>query len=305
MERASTSNPASHDAIPVLSFLMPPGQSVPFEIKPFEAIGKAARATSPHRHTFYAIFHVTGGRGHHVVDFESHPIRPPALWFISPRQVHSWQTTVPLRGQILPFTEEFLRVTAGADSGMRELAFFHRHEGASELRLSAAANRDISAVLQSLADEYRSDALNREPALRAWLRILLIKAQRLYASQQPPPGANATAAAALARRFIQLVAEQFIRERSVPTYARQIGVSAGHLHDLVKQGTGLTPQQIIRRELVLEAKRLLAHTELTIAEISYRLAMEDPAYFGRFFKRETGRTPGAFRERIREKHQSA
>ncbi|MDP3070361.1 MAG: helix-turn-helix domain-containing protein [Opitutaceae bacterium] len=286
----------------MLSFLMPPGQSVPLEIKPFEEMGAVARASAPHRHSFYAIFHVTGGRGTHVVDFKSHPIRPPALWFISPRQVHSWDTTAPLRGQVLPFTEEFLRVTAGADSGMRELAFFHDLEGASELRLSAAANQDISAVLQALADEYGSAALNREPALRAWLQLLLIKAQRLYATQKPRPAATATAA--LARKFIQLVTEQFIQERSVPVYARQIGVSTGHLHDLVKQGTGLTPQQIIRRELVLEAKRLLAHTELTIAEISYRLAMEDPAYFGRFFKRETGRTPGAFRKRIREKHQS-
>jgi AraC-like DNA-binding protein len=217
--------------------------------------------------------------------------------------VHSWHTTVPLRGRALVFTEEFLRVAPGTDSGVRELAFFHRLHGASELPLGAHANRDLTAVMQSIADEYGSPELNREPALRAWLQILLIKAQRMYATLHPRAGRSG--AAVLARKFKQLVAEQFVHERSVPAYARKIGVSTGHLHELVKHGTGLTPQQIIRRELVLEAKRLLAHTELTVAEISYRLAMEDPAYFGRFFKRETGRTPGAFRERIREKHQSA
>ena len=160
----------------------------------------------------------------------------------------------------------------------------------------------MGGVLRNLADEYRCSAAGRDSVLRAWLQILLIKAQRLYAPQQP--GAVPTESAALARRFKQLVAEQFIQERSVPAYARQIGISTGHLHELVKQGTGLTPQQIIRGELVLEAKRLLAHSELTVAEISYRLAFEDPSYFGRFFKREVGSSPGDFRQRIREKHQN-
>lgn len=293
---------ADRSEMPVHTFLMPPGESVPLEIKPFAEAHSLAQASFPHRHTFYEILHVTGGRGTHVVDFETHPIRPPALWFISPGQVHFWKTTQPLQGQVLLFTGEFLRVAAGSDAGVRELAFFHRLEGAPELRLKGRAEQDIAGVLQQLAEEYRSSAVGRSQALRAWLQILLIKAQRLYAPQTS--GASSTESAPLVRRFKQLVAEQFIRERSVPAYARQIGVSTGHLHDLVKRCTGFTPHQIIRQELVMEAKRLLAHSELTVAEISYRLAFEDTAYFGRFFKREVGSSPGDFRQRIREKHQN-
>lgn len=126
---------AARDEMPVHTFLMPSGESVPLEIKPFAKMGSLALASFPHGRTFYEILHVTGGRGTHVVDFESHPIRPPALWFISPGQVHFWNTTQPLQGRALLFTEEFLRVASGSEAGVRELAFFHRLEGAPELRL--------------------------------------------------------------------------------------------------------------------------------------------------------------------------
>ncbi|MEM8863761.1 MAG: helix-turn-helix transcriptional regulator, partial [Chloroflexota bacterium] len=56
-----------------------------------------------------------------------------------------------------------------------------------------------------------------------------------------------------------------------------------------------TPGQLIRQEVVLEAKRLFQHTDLTATEISYRLGFNDASYFGRFFKREVGVSPGKFR----------
>jgi len=45
----------------------------------------------------------------------------------------------------------------------------------------------------------------------------------------------------------------------------------------------------------LEAKRLLAHTNLSISEIAYRLNFQDNSYFGRFFKKYVKITPEAFR----------
>ena len=82
------------------------------------------------------------------------------------------------------------------------------------------------------------------------------------------------------------------------TYADQLGVTVSHLSGSVKAVTGLTPGQLIRQEVVLEAKRLFTHTDLTSAEIGHRLSFDDPSYFGRFFKRETAMTTMQFRESI-------
>ena len=51
--------------------------------------------------------------------------------------------------------------------------------------------------------------------------------------------------------------------------------------------------------MALEAKRLLACTDLPVAEIGQRLGFPEPTNFGRFFHREVGASPGTFRGRQR------
>ena len=63
----------------------------------------------------------------------------------------------------------------------------------------------------------------------------------------------------------------------------------------VKRTLGRTASQVVQERVVLEAKRWLSNTETGIAEIAFRLNIEDPAYFTRFFKKQTGLTPGDFR----------
>ncbi len=75
----------------------------------------------------------------------------------------------------------------------------------------------------------------------------------------------------------------------------------GHLRDMVKQETGRTVGDWVRERRALEARRLLAHTELTVAEVAYQIGFEDPSYFGRFFLKNGGVSPGKFRARFREK----
>jgi AraC-like DNA-binding protein len=81
-----------------------------------------------------------------------------------------------------------------------------------------------------------------------------------------------------------------------------LGVTTSHLSDSMRLETGLTAGELIRARLILEAKRLLLHSELTIAEIGYELGFGDPSYFSRFVRREIKTSPAEFRDRIREKY---
>jgi AraC-like DNA-binding protein len=93
--------------------------------------------------------------------------------------------------------------------------------------------------------------------------------------------------------------------RRVADYARRLHVSAPHLTAVVTAATGRPPGAHVRAGLALEAKRLLAHTDLTAAGVAARLGFRDPAYFGRFFRREAGESPERFRRRIRGKSQTS
>ena len=67
----------------------------------------------------------------------------------------------------------------------------------------------------------------------------------------------------------------------------------------MKALTGVPAGVWLRQRLLLEAKRLLVHTDLTVSQVGEKLEFKDTTYFNRFFKRETGQTPGAFRQEFR------
>ena len=71
---------------------------------------------------------------------------------------------------------------------------------------------------------------------------------------------------------------------------------AGRALDVVVEPVGVTAGHLIRQRVLSEAKRQLVFTNQPIHEISYDLAFSDPSHFTRFFRKQTGMTPQAFRE---------
>ncbi len=94
------------------------------------------------------------------------------------------------------------------------------------------------------------------------------------------------------------------RTHRVEDYARQLGYSVRTLTRASHVATGFGAKRVIQERVLLEAKRLLVHTELTSTAIAGRLGMPDPAAFGKFFRHQTGETPATFRDRARGVHNS-
>ena len=255
----------------------------------------------PHRHTFYEILYYTAGRGTHFIDFSAYPCRPPVLYFISPGQVHFWDQMEAGKGYVLLFIEDFLVDAAADHHFIYELAFFHNALEKPELQLTTDQQAALDGIIHPLVAEHDANRFGRSNMLHAYLRILLVKVQRMYAlnnvAREKPPES------ALVRHFKQLVVKSRGYQRPIQYYADHLGVGAASLSKRIKAATGQTPGQLIRHEIALEAKRLLVHTSMSAAEIGYRLGFEDPSYFGRFFKRETGHRPTHFRRQAKEKYQ--
>lgn len=271
-------------------------QEIPFACLSFSEAPALAQATYPHRHDFYEVLYVTGGAGTHFIDFNAYPIEPNTFFFISPGQVHYWETSVPIEGEILVFKDDFLLLAPADYMVLQELSFFHTVEGSPALRINDADHLQATRLYKVIAEEFNAYDYRAASVLRSYLHILLIQIQRIYAMQESKDGKGQDLMKQkLTRRFKQLVTKQFLTKRSVADYADQLGVTVNHLNKTVKAATGYTPGKLIRQEIVLEAKRLMQHTDLTATEIGYRLAFDDPSYFGRFFKREVGVSPGQFR----------
>lgn len=154
--------------------------------------------------------------------------------------------------------------------------------------------------MEDIEQEFSDKNIRSLTVLRAYLHILFTKLHRMYLAEHPDGHPAETSS--LVRQFKQQVSEHFLENHSVKDYAVRMGISASHLRNSVKAVTGYAPGHIIRQKIILEAKRLLAHSHATIAEIGYCLNYEDSSYFGRFFKREAGMSPAAFRRKIREQY---
>jgi AraC-like DNA-binding protein/quercetin dioxygenase-like cupin family protein len=272
----------------------------PFALTRFEFMSSLSQADYPHRHDYYEVLYICEGEGAHVIDFEPYTIQPPVFHFLSKGQIHFWDLKRALKGYALIFPEEFMGFPTSNIVRTQDLNLFQHVEQVPYLSINQEYSTIINGLLEEIEQEFHDETARSLTVLRAYLHILLTKLHRLYLVDHPDEHSLTTSS--LAHQFKQLVSEHFLTDHSVEDYAGRIGVSTSHLRDTVKAVTGDAPGRIIRGKLVLEAKRLLAHSNVTVAEIGYRLNFEDSSYFGRFFKRETAMSPAAFRRQIREQY---
>jgi len=134
--------------------------------------------------------------------------------------------------------------------------------------------------------------------LMAYMQVMLIYLSRLYTEQLSNKALIPDRV--LLKRYLSKIEESFIQLHEVAAYADKLNISAGHLSEVVKEQSGKPAIAHIHERLILEAKRLLFHTEESVKEIAFQLGFEDASYFNRFFKRITSRTPVEYRLSSRE-----
>lgn len=100
----------------------------------------------------------------------------------------------------------------------------------------------------------------------------------------------------ICNHFFELLESNFIKERNSNFYAKNIGISKGHLEFIVKKKTGKTVKAWIDERLVIEAKHLLKGSSESIESIAQKMAFSSIEVFSRFFKRVAGKSPSKFRQ---------
>lgn len=97
-------------------------------------------------------------------------------------------------------------------------------------------------------------------------------------------------------QFMKLAINDHAREHLVGYYADKMCVTPKYLSKIVKETSGRSVPDWLSELLILDAKNMLRHTDMTIKEISARLNFPSQSFFFRFFKNHTGQTPTQYRE---------
>ncbi|MGW2102531.1 AraC family transcriptional regulator [Streptomyces olivaceoviridis] len=271
----------------------------PFAAGSFEAVGPLSRWGRPHRHTFYEIIHVSSGSGTHVVDLARWPVRPPRLAVVLPGQVHHWEGGRGPEGTLALFTDDFLVDHPGDREVLRRLG------ERGWFALDAEQDRSVGRLMAELVAEHRQRAPGHESVLRSLLHVLVVRAARL--PRHAGDGRDARVLgrpAAVAEEFTRLIARPEAAGWTVRECAGRLGVTPGYLNQAVRAATGRPPGRLLIEARVYQAQQLLAHTRLSVRQVAARTGFTDPAYFSRFFRRETGSSPGDFRKHHSHRDQS-
>lgn len=96
-------------------------------------------------------------------------------------------------------------------------------------------------------------------------------------------------------QFSKLLAKHCSEHRNIDFYADAINLSVKYFSNVIKKSTGKTAGKLIEEQVIIEAKTLLATTNLTISQVSDKMHFPDSSTFGKYFKRLTNMSPKAFR----------
>mgnify|MGYP003609311503 FL=1 len=285
------------EQLPVYSldnFSSPERKSQQFQVEVFDA-NRHFAVKYPHRHDFFEVLYLKKGSGFHVIDGNNYEIKPPCVFFMSRGQAHKLELSQDIEGYIFIFTADFYLLNRTDQNRLIEFPFFYTiHQDNPPLQLENESDIRFLEDLfrKGIAEIARPDSYSVE-MLRSILDLILTTCSARY--QVSESLMNKGKGQILVKRFFHLLEENHRQNLSLNEYAQMIGVTANHLTQTIKQLTGKTSSQIIKDKQLLEIKRLLVHTNLSVSEIAGQLNFDDQSYFTKFFKRETGVTPLQYR----------
>lgn len=251
----------------------------------------------PHRHTFYQVLFVEKGSGIHKIDFKELEIKSPSLFFLSPGQVHDLVfDRKETEGFLINFNGEFFSSFLTKSNDIGNLPFFGISSKISCLSISDDNLESIKNIFKKINRLFISKDRMFQELIRTSLLELFYSL--LSQSSYNTENVNITNQQNLIYKFEKLVDDNFAAEHYPKFYADKLAVTANYLNFVCRNYSGKKAGEIIRNRIILEAKRLLVNSEMSISQISFQLGFDDNSYFTKFFKTYSGNSPSEFRNSL-------
>ena len=268
-----------------IDFASPYRLNVPVEVVGREAL--LARmapgfALRPARLTFDMAILVHDGAGRHLIDFQYVDLVPGRLIRVRPGQVHRWD----------------LAASAEATVALVRVPTRNRSWGGEEIAscdLDAGSLKIAESLFEALAvEQHRFDGSEASTRLMVHLFGAI---EALFDLALPPSTITHESAAYPA--FREAIESNLGTSLHARDYQQKLGYSERTITRACQRATGLTAKGVLNQRIVLEAKRMLAHTDESAATIGRVLGFSEATNFHKFFVRHTSQRPAEFRANAR------
>jgi len=233
------------------------------------------------------------------VDFTQYKTTGPALFFLAPNQFLQIENCGPETGCFVFYNQDFYCIHLHDLEVACDGLLFNNVKNMPMVVLGNDDDVFVRYLLAQMETEFGLDDTSREEMIRTCLKQIFIKSARLWKRQHLDTERDTQDTDLdFFRKFTLLVDEHYKQKHSVADYADVLFIAPKTITHKLRRLNLPQPNEIIKNRIVLEAKRLLAHSSMTAKEIAFELGYEDPAYFSRIFVSKTGESPSAFRTKF-------
>lgn len=240
-----------------------------------------------HRHDYHMFLLQEKGLTHTEIDFEEYIIRETSIMYLSPSQVH--------RGFKAEDMEVYMLIIKSENINSDYLKLLQR---LSPLRPLAIKLDDLLLIKKAFEISLQVFEKTRDKLYSTLLRdccntvIGLLISEYIKDEKKLPVISRFQR---VAKAFSLCLEDNYKCCKSPAEYAMQLNIATSYLNECVKNVTGFPVSHHIQQRVILEAKRMLYHSDRSVKEISIELGYDDYSYFSRMFKKLTGMTAIDFR----------
>ncbi len=249
---------------------------------------------SAHRDDHYIFFLLESGSGSVMIDFIDVPLPEHSLYYILPTQVHQRIQNHATDGWVIAVDTALIPPEC-RNVFENNLLLQKPH------LLSTSYLQQFRELMALLFLKYKEDNSGSfyVLAIHSLLQSFFAIAATCY-SGGVAMNLKVSRPLQLKNQFKNLLTAEIRTLKSPAAFAAKLNVSEAYLSEILKKTTGFPPSYWIQREIIMEAKRLLYYSDLTVKEIAHDLGYTDHSYFSRLFSKNTGTSAIVFREQYRK-----
>lgn len=246
-------------------------------------------AARPHREDGHSFFLLEKGKVTIEIDFQKYTLKASSIIYLHPNQVH----------RITAFENVTVCCWSINNENLRP-EYLKLLEDLTPVKPLVLKKETVSLISDAVSLGMRFFERNDDKLYQSMLKdscnALVALAASIYLEHATPPY-KLSRFEIVSKSFRELLERNYTIEKRPAAYARQLNISIPYLNECVRHATGFSVSHHIQQRVILEAKRLLAHSDKAIKEIATALGYDDYPYFSRLFTKVVGKNPVAFRNK--------
>src|ERR1035437_2894525 len=250
-----------------------------------------SRPYEAHLHDFEELIIVTEGSLEHFIDFKVEVVHAPVACYISMGKMHKLVPHKDLRGWVINYQSEFIPES--------RLSFYSNYFDSTNVPLSKnlCVNRfvELCKIIKNEYDQLLIDYTTIRHLLSGLIAMIYSERKRNLPVENIMKAPQIT----VFNTFLKILEDNFRRDEGVQFYADKMNMTDRNLNIICKTNFQKSVSEIIETRKLVEAKRMLLHTEKSVSEIGFELGYNEKSYFTRVFRNKTEITPTQFREKAK------